>query len=111
MPRAKKLPAAPIGDETISMRHAKEALANFRSAKARALKLVAGEEVSKRAALLSLRKHYERLCNDYLRAAPETTYAVWCELVKPELDELAAASNDDAIWDRLTETYERRNHV
>lgn len=103
---------APVVDvDPVSKHHANVALEKFRAAKGRALKLVAGEGTTRRAALESMRKLYEKLCETFLRAASETTYSAWCELVKPEWDELVAAAGDDALWDRLTETYERRAHA
>lgn len=110
MPRAKKLPDVDVELDT-SRPHAREALASFRAAKARAIKAVAEEHTTKRGALKSLRAVYDRLLNDYLRADHGTTYQGWCELVKPEWDEFVAALSDDAIWDRLVDTYERRNHA
>lgn len=92
-----------------SKKHAQAALEQFRAAKGRALKLVAGEQTTKRKAIDSLRRIYDKLSAGYLRT-PMTTYAVWCELVKPEWDEVCAAACDDAVWDRLVETYEERDH-
>ncbi len=93
-----------------SLRHAELALTAFREAKGRALKLVAEERMSRREALKSMRRLYEKLSDAYLRASKETTYAMWCELVKPEWDELLAAASDDALWDYLVDNYERRAH-
>lgn len=107
MPRAKKGPDAAAA--AVSLRHAKEALAWFRAAKQRALKEVAGERVTKRHAVDALQRHYSKLCDVYLRVAG-TTYDVWCEVVKPELDEVVAALHDDAVWDRLVDTYQEREH-
>lgn len=111
MARTKKPTIEPTIADATSLHHAKLALEAFRGVKSRVLKRVAGELTTKRDAIKSALGAYEKLCAAFLRAAPETTYATWCELVKPELDELVAAANDDALWDRLVETYERRAHA
>lgn len=105
---ARKVTVSPAIDAE-SRRHAELALEAFRAAKGRALKLVSEEKSTKRKAVESLRRFYDKLCDVFLRASRETTYAMWCELVKPEWDELAAAAQDDAIWDRLVDTYQERD--
>lgn len=112
MPRAKKKPDVDVVELDTSLPHAKAALDKFRAAKLRALTAVAEERVTKRGALKSLRSVYDRLLEDYLRADRSTTYQGWLDHgPKGEWDELVAALSDDAIWDRLVDTYERRNHA
>jgi len=97
-------------DPADARRHAELALTAFREAARRALKRVAEEKITRRDAMKSLRRLYERLCETFLRASADTTYAMWCELVKPEWDELVAAAGDVLEWATLSEEYERRHH-
>lgn len=93
-----------------SRRHAEVALQAFRANKRRAFKLVAGELWSKRQAVDALRRVYLKLQKEYLRI-PRTTYAGWCDCgPQREWHEVLGASDVDAVWDRLVDTYEERDH-
>ena len=82
---------------------AKAALIDFRATKAKQLKLVGLERTTKRKAMDSMRRQYEKLRAAYLRTAG-TTYQAWCELgPHAEWEEVLAAAGDDAVWDRLVE--------
>jgi hypothetical protein len=109
MPRAKKRGlGVALVELDASAPHAKVALDSFRAAKKRALKQVAEEKTTKRKAVDSLRRVYTSLCDDFLRVKG-TTYQGWLDHgPKAELEELVAAAQDDAIWDRLVDTYEAR---
>jgi hypothetical protein len=82
---------------------AKAALLDFRAAKAQQLEHVKVERRTKRQALDTLRRKYERLRAEYLRIEG-TTYAAWTAFgPADEWEECVAAAHDDAVWDRLVE--------
>jgi hypothetical protein len=89
-------------------RHAEVSRLKFRAVKAKQLALVREERRTKRQAVDSMRKAYEKIRATYLRV-PCTTYDAWDEHgPKRDWDECIAASADDAVWDRLVETFELR---
>lgn len=82
---------------------AKAALLDFRAVKGKQLELLRHEKRTKRQALDSMRKAYEKLCAEYLRIEG-TTYSGWTDFGPArEWDEVVAAACDEAVWDRLVE--------
>lgn len=88
-----------------SKKHGAIALAAFRALKAKELKAVALEKSTRRQLLDTFRRKYEALRKVYLKT-PCTTYDGWSKHgPAAEWEEVLAATRDDAIWDRLVETY------
>lgn len=89
-------------DET-SRKYAIEARVAFREVEAAQLAAVAKELRTRRQALDSMRRSYEKLRAEYLRV-PATTYDGWLEHgPHADWEEVLAATKDDAVWDRLVE--------
>lgn len=78
----------------------------FVVAAARQLARVAKEQTTRKQAIASLRKLYDKMLKAYLRTEG-TTYSDWCDRgPKAVLDELLAAYEDGAIWDQLVDRYD-----
>lgn len=91
-----------------SRKYAKVALDAFRALKRKLLEDHAKELKTKRQVLDGLRRKYDALLAVYLRT-PCTTYDGWIEHgPKAEWEEVLAATHDEAVWDRLVETYGAR---
>ena len=75
----------------------------FISTKLAQLLAVGREQRTQREAIAAMRRKYVRLLADFLRV-DGSTYGIWLELgPKPEWDEVLAAAEDPAVWDRLVE--------
>lgn len=71
----------------------------------------AAERRTRMDVLVALERYYAKQTKDYLRL-PDTTYAAWLEHGPlAELEEVRGAYRDDAVWDRLVETYARRDRA
>ena len=75
----------------------------FLALRARMLAAVAGDLKTKREAFATLRRKYQAQLEVYLRV-PGTTYGDWLQHGPfPYYDEVVAAVEVDAVWDRLVE--------
>lgn len=91
-----------------SKKQAAIAVEAFRATKGKELRAVAEERRTRRQAIETMRKKYEALRKVYLKA-PLTTYDGWTQHGPgAEWEEVLAATRDDAVWDRLVETYDKR---
>lgn len=83
-----------------SCTHAKR---NWIALRDRLLRQHAGELKTKGQVVKALKLSYDKLLTGHLRGQ-RATYKSWIELgPKPELDELVAAAEDLAVWDRLVD--------
>lgn len=79
------------------------AVSDFKDAKRRMFRLLLAEQRTKRQVLASLERTHGYLRATFLRGQG-TTYQAWCDLGPKALyDEVVAAAEDDAVWDRLVE--------
>lgn len=84
------------------------ALRLFRTRKELLLRESAEERRTPRDVLVALERYYQTLTRDYLRGAG-ASYEAWLSRgPRPEIEEVRAAVLDPAVWDRLVETYARR---
>ena len=75
----------------------------FVVARDRTLRRVAAEQQTQRKAMTALRRLYDKLLATWLRREG-TTYEAWLEHgPKAEYDELVAAAEVPAVWDRLVD--------
>jgi hypothetical protein len=71
----------------------------------------AGERTTRRQTVEAIRRQYTKICDAYLRTSG-TTYADWLAYgPKAEWDEILAAADDDAVWDRLVDRCVERERV
>lgn len=75
----------------------------FLAFRARSLADVAGEQKTKRQAFEAIQRRYNSQLAEFLRI-PGTTYGDWLKHGPfPDYDEVVAAAEVDAVWDRLVE--------
>jgi hypothetical protein len=83
----------------------------FQHRKTVLLRELAAERRTVAGVLASLERFYRAQTDGFLRTTG-TTYAAWlAHGPRAEIEELREAARDPAVWDRLVETYARRQEA
>jgi hypothetical protein len=94
--------------DAVSKQYGEAARAEWIRTRNRELNAVRAERSSKRKAIDTCRKKFDKLSAAYLRHEG-TTYEGWQKYgPKRDWDELVEASKHEHLWDRLVETFDTR---